>query len=84
MKRWLETQGYALCFKLAALRRGKPFGGLEKLWAGIWYRYYCPHPILGHDNTARACNNAGCCGCLNLDRYGTPEQIAAVRDWKPS
>jgi hypothetical protein len=73
MKRWLETQGYALCVNLAVLRvcRGWPIGWLENVWAAIWYRYYCPRPAI-NDWTARACVNAGYCGCNNHDRYAPP------------
>lgn len=67
MKRRLETLGYVLCFKLATLRvdRGWPWGWVEIVWTGIWYRYYCPYPIGDHEWTARACIKAGWCGCTN-------------------
>jgi hypothetical protein len=85
MKRWFETQGYELCFRLAVMRtdHGQPWGWLEGLWSGIWYRYYCPYPKQGNWR-ARACADADCCGCSNLDRYGTPERIVTVRDWQES
>lgn len=68
---WLDTLGYVICFRLAALRvyRKWPVGWLENLWTGIWYRYRCPYPTI-KDHSARACNEAGCCGCSNADRYG--------------
>jgi len=64
MRRWLETQGYVLVWKLALLN----WRWLHDAWAGFWYRRYCPHPII-HDLTARGCINAGHCGCDNQDRY---------------
>jgi hypothetical protein len=74
MRRWLETQGYVLCFTLAKLRvdRGPPWGWIESAWTGIWYRYYCPYPIQ-HPWTSRACNDGGLCGCNNKCRYGTSQ-----------
>lgn len=73
MRRWLETQGYVLCFMLARLRvdYGPPFGWLENIWTGIWYRYYCPYPInsLNGRWLARDCFKAGQCGCDNQRRY---------------
>lgn len=70
MKRWLEKQGYILCTTLAVWRvcNGWPVAWLENIWTGIWYRYYCPRPVVD-DWTARACVCACQCGCSNLDRY---------------
>jgi len=67
MKRWIEAQGYAMVYRLAGIEG--PIGRwLHDRWAEIWYRYYCPHPIIA-DNRARACVAAGDCGCSNLGRY---------------
>lgn len=51
-----ESIGYGLCM------RG---GWISDLWSKIWYRWYCPYPIID-DHSARACIKAGCCGCNNL------------------
>ena len=67
MRQWIEAQGYAMVYRLAALE-GPAGRWLHDLWAGIWYRYYCPYPIIA-DNRARACVRAGDCGCSNLARY---------------
>lgn len=56
MRRWLEELGYRMCW-------GQSW--FASLWASIWYRYYCPYPII-EDFTARACIKAGKCGCNNL------------------
>jgi hypothetical protein len=73
MKRYLETKGQALCGWLAVMRvyHGQPWGWLEAVWIGVWWRYYCPRPVID-DWTARACANSGNCGCNNLDRYAHP------------
>jgi hypothetical protein len=73
VRKWVETQGYVLCFKLAALRVdwGRPWGWLETLWTGIWYRYYCPYPIQ-NPWTARSCVEGGLCGCENKRFYNGP------------
>jgi hypothetical protein len=74
MRRWLETFGYSICFRLAALRvfHGWPVGWLESAWTAIWYRYYCPYPI--QDNwTARACVRGGHCGCDNFALYAAED-----------
>jgi len=63
MKRWFETQGYALVWWLS-LRKGPVARWLHDRWAGYWYRHYCPHPI-GNGWTAKACIEAGHCGCEN-------------------
>jgi hypothetical protein len=55
MVRWLEVQGYRLCW------RGD---WITRLWAPIWFRFYCPYPII-EDVSARACIKAGHCGCNN-------------------
>lgn len=52
--------GYTLCI-------GRP-SRLRDWWASIWYRYYCPRPIID-DPTAKACVRSGCCGCDNQGRY---------------
>lgn len=69
VNRWLDEKGYVLCFTLARLRIdwGWPFGWLEYVWAGIWYHYRCPYPII-KDHSARACVEAGNCGCNNGPR----------------
>jgi hypothetical protein len=51
---WVEF-GYSLCF------RGDWIGNL---WSRIWYRWYCPYPIID-DCSVRACIAAGHCGCDN-------------------
>lgn len=55
MKRWFETKGHALCWWLAVMRvdHGQPWGWLETAWTTIWWRYYCPRPVID-DWTARA------------------------------
>ncbi len=59
MKRWLEIQAYRLCWFP---------GRMSSWWARIFYRYYCPYPTT--DNyRARACVEAGLCGCDNEARY---------------
>ena len=35
-----------------------------RIWAATYARYYCPRPIID-DKTARACIDAGQCGCDN-------------------
>jgi hypothetical protein len=70
MKRWLETQGYAMVYRLAA-RDGRVGRWLHDRWVDFWYRHYCPHPIKD-DCRARACVAAGDCGCSNLVRYSVP------------
>jgi len=55
MKRLFEEWGYGLCF------RGD---WIARLWCPLWYRWYCPHPIIA-DHSARACIAAGACGCNN-------------------
>jgi len=66
MRRWLEERGYMLVYKLA-LSELPGARWLHDVWARFWYRHYCPHPI--QDNlTARACIDAGTCGCSNLPR----------------
>jgi len=57
MRRWLEIQGYRLCWGSAGY-------WFTYIWAPIWFRFYCPYPII--DNlTARACIKAGKCSCSN-------------------
>ena len=38
----------------------------------IWFRWYCPYPIR-KDWTARACIEAGDCGCSNGTRFTSAE-----------
>lgn len=45
----------------------------SQLLQRLFFRYYCPYPIL-EDRSARACVEAGKCGCNNQDRYA---QIAS-------
>jgi hypothetical protein len=74
MRRWIETLGYVLCFRLAAMRVNSwPVAWLETAWTGIWYRYYCPYPVRGDSWTAAACNRGGLCGCNNADRFRTSQ-----------
>lgn len=70
MRRWLERCGYGLCFTLAFWRVCKhwPVSWVEHAWTWVWYRYYCPYPVVD-EWTARACVRSGNCGCNNLDRY---------------
>jgi len=58
MKRRLEEFGYSLCW------RGD---WISRIWAPIWFAYYCPYPVI-KDWRAVACINAGQCGCSNRCR----------------
>jgi hypothetical protein len=51
----LEEWGYRLCW------RGD---WISSAWSRIWYRWYCPCPVI-ENFTARACIRAGMCGCSN-------------------
>jgi hypothetical protein len=45
MRKWFEAQGYVMVYRLAVLNG--PIGRwLHDRWCAIWYRYYCPHPII--------------------------------------
>lgn len=70
MKRWLEIRGQRLCMWLACMRvdHGQPWGWFETAWVAIWWRHYCPRPVIA-DWTARACFESGNCGCDNADRF---------------
>jgi hypothetical protein len=37
---------------------------ITRIVAPLWFRWYCPHPLRA-DMTARACVEAGDCGCNN-------------------
>lgn len=76
MRRWFEIRGQALCTWLAVMRvyHGQPWGWLEAAWVAVWWRYYCPRPLLD-DWTARACVNGGCCGCDNQRHYAGPPAL---------
>lgn len=63
MKRALEEFGYRLTWWFYLNHRCEWLGDL---WCKIWFRFYCPHPIID-DMTARACIKAGHCGCNNQD-----------------
>lgn len=70
MKRWLEKQGYAFGYWLAVkatYRQGR-WRRLELIWNAVWWRYYCPRPVID-DWSVRACIMSCNCGCSNLDRY---------------
>lgn len=67
MKRWFETQGYMLVYRLA-MRRGPIWGWLHDTWAKFWYRHYCPYPVKGNWRACE-CIAAGECGCEN----GSPQ-----------
>jgi hypothetical protein len=70
MKRWLETQGYLMVWRLAGYRwPGARW--LHDTWAEFWYRHYCPYPTHGNW-TARSCVMSCNCSCENLDRYANP------------
>jgi hypothetical protein len=56
-----------LVFDLAA-SDGPAWRWLADCWATLWFRHYCPYPVI-EDRTARACVECGQCGCNNLDRY---------------
>jgi hypothetical protein len=58
MMQWLDTLGYRLCWRS---------GWLAFQWSRIWYHYRCPYPIIT-DHSARACVEAGHCGCDNGQR----------------
>ena len=70
MRRWLETRGYIFCNQLAVWRvcNRWPVAWLENIWTGIWYRYYCPRPVIANW-TARACVEGCHCGCENQRFY---------------
>jgi hypothetical protein len=61
----IEELGYRLCW------RG---GWISRLWAPIWYRWYCPCPIIA-DYSARACVEGGYCGCDNGPRLSQSPQV---------
>jgi hypothetical protein len=63
MRRWLETQGYVLVWKLA-VRKDPLSRWLHDAWSRFWYRHYCPYPTQ-KNLTARACIKSGNCGCSN-------------------
>lgn len=44
---------------------------ITSIVAPILFRWYCPYPIQD-DWTARACIEAGTCGCNNEPRYRIP------------
>lgn len=75
MKCWMEKKGQSLCIWLAVMRvyHGQPWGWLENIWISIWWRYYCPRPVI-NDWSAKACVNSGNCGCDNQRRYPTRKQ----------
>lgn len=37
-------------------------------FAALYYRFRCPYPIIAN-KSARACVEAGCCGCNNAEWY---------------
>lgn len=55
MRRKIEEFMYGLTF------RGD---WIARIVCPIWFHWYCPYPIID-DYTARACINAGKCGCNN-------------------
>lgn len=73
MRQLVETIGYKLCWELAFRRvcRHRWWGILERLWTPLWYRYYCPRPVIS-PWTAKACVRSGNCGCENQKFYALP------------
>lgn len=51
----IEQWGYAQCFRIS---------WIGTIWSAIWYRFYCPYPVLNNPR-AKACIAAGACGCNN-------------------